>query len=138
MGRQESHTPTLKAMSGNLQLCRHRADRMFEGARSVHAGGVSQGGRGRMKRIVVAVVLLAACVLGPSVQAHHSFAASYLENEWVTIEGQLVQFQLRNPHSFVQMVVREPDGRDVRYSVEWRGAGELVAQGVTNGTLRIG
>jgi len=91
-----------------------------------------------MKRIVVAVVLLAACVLGPSVQAHHSFAASYLENEWVTIEGQLVQFQLRNPHSFVQMVVREPDGRDVRYSVEWRGAGELVAQGVTNGTLRIG
>jgi len=91
-----------------------------------------------MKRIVVAVVLLAACVLGPSMQAHHSFAASYLENEWVTIEGQLVQFQLRNPHSFVQMVVREPDGRDVRYSVEWRGAGELVAQGVTNGTLRIG
>jgi hypothetical protein len=91
-----------------------------------------------MKRIVVAVALLAACVLGPSVQAHHSFAASYLENEWVTIEGQLVQFQLRNPHSFVQMVVREPDGRDVRYSVEWRGAGELVAQGVTNGTLRIG
>ena len=91
-----------------------------------------------MKRIVVAVVLLAACVLGPSAQAHHSFAASYLENEWVTIEGQLVQFQLRNPHSFVQMVVREPDGRDVRYSVEWRGAGELVAQGVTNGTLRIG
>ena len=90
-----------------------------------------------MKRIVVAVALLAACVLGPSAQAHHSFAASYLD-ESVTIEGQLVQFQLRNPHSFVSMVVREPDGRDVRYSVEWRGAGELVAQGVTNGTLRIG
>ena len=89
-----------------------------------------------MKRIAVAVVLLAACVLGASVHAHHSFAASYLENESVTIEGQLVQFQLRNPHSFVQMIVRERDGRDVRYAVEWRGAGELVTQGVTNGTLQ--
>jgi hypothetical protein len=90
-----------------------------------------------MKRIVV-VVLLASRLLGTSVSAHHSFAASYLEKESVTIEGQLVQFQFRNPHSFVQMIVRERDGRDIRYAVEWRGAGELVAQGVTNVTLRVG
>jgi hypothetical protein len=91
-----------------------------------------------MKRIVVVVVLVASCLMGTSVGAHHSFAASYLEKESVTIEGQLVQFQFRNPHSFVQMIVRERDGRDIRYAVEWRGAGELVAQGVTNGTLRAG
>jgi hypothetical protein len=36
------------------------------------------------------------------------------------------------------MIVREPDGRDIRYAVEWRGAGELVAQGVTNRTLQVG
>jgi hypothetical protein len=91
-----------------------------------------------MKQIVIGVVVLAACLAGTSVRAHHSFAATYLEGESVTIEGQLIQFQFRNPHSFVQMIVREPDGRDVRYAVEWRGAGELVAQGVTNGTLRVG
>jgi len=91
-----------------------------------------------MKRMVVVCVLIASCFVGTTVRAHHSFAATYLENESVTIEGQLVQFQFRNPHSFVQMIVREPDGRDIRYAVEWRGAGELVAQGVTNGTLRAG
>jgi hypothetical protein len=91
-----------------------------------------------MKSIVLVLVLLASCVLGRPLSAHHSFAASYLENQSVTIEGQLVQLQFRNPHSFVQIIVREPDGRDIRYAVEWRGAGELVAQGVTNGTLRVG
>jgi hypothetical protein len=90
-----------------------------------------------MKNIIFTSLVLA-CLLATSTAAHHSFAASYLENESVTIEGDLVQFQLRNPHSFVQMVVKEADGKDVRYAVEWRGAGELVMQGVTNGTLRIG
>lgn len=90
-----------------------------------------------MKAAVLAVVTIAMCALGTVLSAHHSFAATYLD-ESVTLEGQLVQFQLRNPHSFVQMVVRDADGRDIRYAVEWRGAGELGAQGVTNGTLHIG
>jgi hypothetical protein len=91
-----------------------------------------------MKWVVSAGIVLVSCLLVTSATAHHSFAATYLENESVTLEGQLVQFQLRNPHSFAQMIVRDADGVDVRYAVEWRGAGELVAQGVTHGTLRIG
>ena len=91
-----------------------------------------------MKPIVRAVLLVALCLGGASLGAHHSFAATYLETQSVTIEGQLVQFQFRNPHSFVQMIVRQRDGADIRYAAEWRGAGELVAQGVTNGTLHVG
>ena len=87
--------------------------------------------------VVIGVAVVSFAVVA-SARAHHSFAATYLENESVTIEGQLVQFQLRNPHSFAQMIVREPDGNDVRYAVEWRGAGELGAQGVTHSTLRVG
>jgi hypothetical protein len=91
-----------------------------------------------MKPIVRAMILAASCLAGASVSAHHSFAATYIENQSVTVEGQLVQFQFRNPHSIVQMIVQERDGRDVRYAAEWRGAGELVMQGVTNGTFRVG
>jgi hypothetical protein len=96
-----------------------------------------------MKPVVHAVVLVVACLLTVtagtrSLSAHHSFAATYLEKESVTIEGQLVQLQFRNPHSFVQMIVQQRDGTDIRYAAEWRGAGELVMQGVTNGTLRVG
>jgi len=91
-----------------------------------------------MKRVVLAVVVIVSCVLATSATAHHSFAATYLEKESVTIEGQLVQLQFRNPHSYAQMIVRQPDGHDVRYAVEWRGAGELGAQGVTQRTLQVG
>ena len=91
-----------------------------------------------MKRTMLVCAILASVALASSVSAHHSFAAPYRENQSVTIEGQLVQWQLRNPHSIVEMIVHLPDGRDVRYAVEWRGAGELFGQGVRNDTLHVG
>jgi len=57
--------------------------------------------------------------------AHHSFAATYLENQSVTIEGDLVQFVLRNPHSFVEINVPQPDGTVARYVVEWGSPAQL-------------
>lgn len=84
------------------------------------------------------VIAIMVGVLATSATAHHSFSASYRENQSVTIQGQLVQWQLRNPHSIVQMIVRDANGADVRYAVEWRGAGELFVQGVRNDTLRVG
>jgi hypothetical protein len=54
------------------------------------------------------------------------------------IEGELVQFQFRNPHSFVHVMVKEKDGSMVRYTVEWGGAGALGGQGVTRDTLKVG
>jgi hypothetical protein len=91
-----------------------------------------------MKWVVLAGVVVVSSVLATSATAHHSFAATYFEKESVTIEGQLVQLQFRNPHSFAQMIVRDSAGHDVRYAVEWRGAGELGAQGVTQRTLQVG
>ena len=70
--------------------------------------------------------------------AHHSFAATYLEDQTVTVEGELVQFLFRNPHSFVHVMVKEKDGTMVRYAVEWGGAGQLGGQGVTRETLKAG
>ena len=56
----------------------------------------------------------------------------------MTIEGELVQFLFRNPHSFVHVMVKEKDGTMVRYAVEWGGAGQLGGQGVTRETLKPG
>ena len=56
----------------------------------------------------------------------------------VTIQGELVAFLFRNPHSFVHIMVKEKDGSMVRYAVEWGGAGQLGGQGVTRETLKPG
>ncbi len=54
------------------------------------------------------------------------------------VEGKLVQFQFRNPHSFIHLEVKDEKGQVVRWSVEWGGAGQLGSQGVTNETLKYG
>src|SRR5688572_30350866 len=91
-----------------------------------------------MRRYLVVLCVAAAAFIGAQAYAHHSFAATYLEDQSVTIEGELVQFLFRNPHSFVHLNVKEKDGKMVRYAVEWGGAGQLGGQGVTRETLKIG
>ena len=90
-----------------------------------------------MKRLLVAAVA-AWCVFGAKAFAHHSFAATYIEDKSVTIEGELVQVLFRNPHSFVHLTVTQKDGTMVRYAVEWGGAAQLGGQGVTRETLKLG
>jgi hypothetical protein len=70
--------------------------------------------------------------------AHHSFAATYFEDKKMTIEGNLVQFLFRNPHSFVQVEAPDDSGKMVRWAIEWAGGGQLGQQGVTRETLKPG
>ena len=91
-----------------------------------------------MKRRLVALAAAGTCVLGAQAYAHHSFPASYVEDEQVTIEGEFVQVLFRDPHSFVHITVKENDGSIVRYAVEWAGATQLVKQAVTSETLTLG
>ena len=82
----------------------------------------------------LAVVLLTAI----TASAHHSQAAQYDTNKKVSIEGTMVQFQFRNPHSFVQVEAPDETGQVVRWSIEWGGSGQLTGQGVTRTTLKYG
>ena len=91
-----------------------------------------------MKRYLVAP--LALLVLGAAAQgwAHHSFAATYLENQTVTIEGELVQFVLRNPHSFVHVEAPDENGQMQRWAVEWAATAQLKESGVDYDALKPG
>jgi hypothetical protein len=90
-----------------------------------------------MKRMLAAIVA-AGCAVSAQAYAHHSFPEIYVEDRTITIQGELTQIVLRNPHSFVHVLVKERNGALVRYSVEWVGATELGGQGVTRDTLRLG
>ena len=89
-----------------------------------------------MKTLVLAA-LMAATFAGATAFGHHSFAATYLEDKSVTIEGEIVQFLLRSPHSFVHVMVTQPDGTKVRYVVEWGSPAQLSGR-VSRDTLKAG
>src|SRR5205814_772141 len=94
-----------------------------------------------MKLRLVLLLVGAAALMSLSssqLSAHHSFAATYFEDKTEKVEGELVQFLFRNPHSFVHLEVKEPNGQVVRYAVEWGGGGQLGRQGVTRDTLKVG
>jgi len=71
--------------------------------------------------------------------AHHPVASIYRTDQKETITGQLVEFQLRNPHSIVLLDRLGPaPGQSQRWSVEWLAAFQLGRQGITSTTLRAG
>jgi len=90
-----------------------------------------------MKRIVM-LVFLAASLLPTAVSAHHSFAATYDTTKTVTIEGKVTQFLLRNPHSFLHVLVIDKDGKEQTWNIEWAAAGQLGGAGVTRDALKVG
>ena len=90
------------------------------------------------RRNWLALPILAAALVG-SAFAHHSFAATYFEDKTEKIQGKLVQFLYRNPHSFVHVEVKDPKtGEMTRWAVEWGAGGQLGRQGVTRDTLKPG
>jgi hypothetical protein len=90
-----------------------------------------------MRRILL-FVIGAAVVMSTAAYAHHSYAATYDVTKEVKLEGKLVQFVLRNPHSFVHIEAPDDHGVTQRWAVEWAGTAQLGAQGVKRESLKVG
>jgi hypothetical protein len=89
-----------------------------------------------MRRVLLLVAgVLAAAV---SVYAHHSYGATYDTSKEIKLEGKLVQFVYRNPHSFVHIQAPDQTGAMQRWSVEWAGTAQLDNQGIKRESLKVG
>ena len=91
-----------------------------------------------MKRKLFVLLIAAGFVASVRAHAHHSFAATYFEDKTGKIEGELVQFIFRNPHSYVHVMARDEEGNIQRWAVEWTNGGQLGQQGITRETLKPG
>jgi len=90
-----------------------------------------------MKIKLFALMFATFLIFGITALAHHSFAGSYIEDKTVTIEGKVVQFDIRNPHSFINIEVIK-DGKASRWGGEWGGVTQLSEGGVNKFTLKVG
>ena len=90
-----------------------------------------------MKSRVAILTIVAAVLSGAAAYAHHSFAGSYVEHQVMKIEGKIVEFNIRNPHSFILLEVQE-NGKPIRWGGEWGGVTQLSQGGVTRYTLEVG
>lgn len=70
--------------------------------------------------------------------AHHSFAATYIVDKEIKVEGKLIEFLYRNPHSFVKVEAPDDKGQTQTWAVEWGGGAQLSRDGVSRDTLKPG
>jgi hypothetical protein len=84
----------------------------------------------------VAVLGLLGVGLAP-VGAHHS-AAMFDEKKTITVEGEVKEFQLTNPHSWLIVNVKEKDGKVVPWGFEAEGPSTLSRAGIRPSDLRPG
>jgi Family of unknown function (DUF6152) len=83
-------------------------------------------------------VLAAVLLTGVGAYAHHSYGATYDTSKEIKLEGKLVQFVYRNPHSFVHVQAPDSSGVMQRWSIEWAGTAQLDTQGIKRESLKVG
>jgi hypothetical protein len=70
--------------------------------------------------------------------AHHAFPATYLINQKIAIEGTVVDFLIRNPHSFIHVMAPDQDGVMQTWAIEWGPGILLASDNIDSQTLKPG
>jgi hypothetical protein len=90
-----------------------------------------------MKHLLLAFAF-AVCVIGVPLYAHHSFAAHYFEEQSVSIQGEVVEFEYKSPHAWVHVMAKDGNGQTQRFSAEWANPNRLQQLKITKDTLKAG
>lgn len=91
-------------------------------------------------RMAVALSLLLgglSLALAAPATAHHAFAM-FDTNREVTLEGTVREFQWTNPHTWVQLLVKDASGKEVEWSIEGSSPNNLARFGWTRNSLKSG
>ena len=63
-------------------------------------------------------------------RAHHSFAAEFDVNQPVTLQGTLTKMDWVNPHGWIYVDVKGPDGTVQNWAIEAGGPTQLLKRGL--------
>ena len=91
--------------------------------------------RGKLAVAVIGVCLILAAV---PVVAHHSFAAEYDAQKPVKMTGTVTQMEWINPHAWIHIDVKKPDGKTENWMIEAGAPNALLRRGFNKQSLLPG
>ena len=90
------------------------------------------------RRLMISWVAVSALLLPGSVQAHHAFAAEFDASKPFKIKGTIVKMEWINPHTWLHLDVKRPDGKTERWMIEGGPPNALYRRGFTKNSLPQG
>ena len=88
-------------------------------------------------RTLVTAVILCLCVSVSSL-AHHAFSSEFDSNKPVKFRGTVSRVEWINPHTWIHVDVKEPDGKVTKWMVEGGSPNALIRRGVTQNLIKVG
>ena len=89
------------------------------------------------KRVMVSVGVALWWAAVPT-SAHHSFAAEFDTSKPVMLKGTLTRLEWVNPHGWLHIDVKRPDGKVESWAIEAGGASALLRAGIRKTDFAIG
>src|ERR1700693_5038255 len=90
----------------------------------------------------ITIVLAASIMLlesPPPMRAHHAFAAEFDEKKPIKfVDATVTRVMLINPHSWIYVDVKQPDGTTENWAIEAGSPNILLRRGITKDTLKVG
>jgi hypothetical protein len=91
-----------------------------------------------LKKLAAGITSAGLLLTGVPALAHHAFSAEFDANAPIRLEGIVAKMEWINPHAWIYLDVKKPDGTTEQWKIEGGTPNALFRRGFTKDSLKAG